>query len=102
MTHWLIILTNETCFSLRYKEVHKSTLPHPCASSRFIAFVRTSLTSITHFLHRTARVARYSIPQNCIPYRATLAFPNAHPNAGKAVFVSRSVLFRKNISARVQ
>ena len=52
--------------------------------------------------HHTARVARYFIPLRCIPYRATLAFPNTHPNAGKAVFVSRSVLFRKNISARVQ
>jgi hypothetical protein len=59
------------------------------------------LIPFTNLQHRTARVARYSIPLRYIPYRATLAFPNAPPNAGKAVFVSRSVLFRKNISARV-
>lgn len=60
------------------------------------------LIPFTNLQHRTARVARYSIPLRYIPYRATLAFPNAPPNAGKAVFVSRSVLFRKNISARVK
>lgn len=59
------------------------------------------LIPFTNRLHHTARVARYSIALRYIPYRATLAFPNAPPNAGKAVFVSRSVLFRKNISARV-
>ncbi len=46
---------------------------------RFIQVVRTSLSSFTHFQHRTARVARYSIPLRYIPYRATFACPNAHP-----------------------
>jgi hypothetical protein len=32
------------------------------------------LIPFTHFQHRTAREARYSIPLSCIPYRATLAF----------------------------
>src|SRR5690606_11476645 len=32
----------------------------------------------------------------------TCFLPTHTPNAGKAVFVSRSVLFRKNISARVK
>jgi len=53
---------------------------HPCASNRFISFVRASLSSFTHFQHRTARVARYSIPLRCIPYRATLAVSNAGPD----------------------
>ena len=55
----------------------------------------TASLQLQAFGHPAARVVRYSIPLRCIPYRATLAFPNAHPNAGKAVFVSRSVLFRK-------
>lgn len=32
------------------------------------------LIPFTHLQHRTARVARYSIPQGYIPYRTTLAF----------------------------
>src|SRR5690606_34137364 len=80
----------------------RTPFPHPCASSRFIPFVRSSLSSFTHFQHRTARVFLHSLPLLSSSFSHTLAFPNAHPNAGKAVFVSRSVLFRKNISARVK
>ncbi len=69
---------------------------HPCASSRFFPFVRTYLSSFTHFQHRTARVARYSIPLRYIPYRATLAFflPTLNPNAGKDAEHSKSIVER--------
>jgi hypothetical protein len=60
------------------------------------------LIPFTNLQHRTAREARYSIPLSYIPYRAALAFcQRTIPNAGKKVFVSRSVLFRKIKSARV-
>ena len=36
--------------------------------------VRYSLPLFTRFRHRTARVARYSVPLCCTPFRATLAF----------------------------
>lgn len=39
--------------------------------------------ALTSFQHRTARVARYSIPLRSIPYRATLAFPNPDPTQEK-------------------
>jgi hypothetical protein len=91
------------CSEIRLRNSHRTfSNPHPCASSRFIPFVRSSLSTFTHFQHRTARVFLHSLPLLSSSFSHTLAFPNAHPNAGKAVFVSRSVLFRKNISARVK
>jgi hypothetical protein len=67
--------------------------------------VRFSLPSFTRFRHRTARVARYSVPLRCTPFRATLAFsfPLLPTPTRRLSGVRQSLRFvPQNIYARVK
>jgi hypothetical protein len=59
----------------KYSLVKSSKLP----SSRLIPFLHSPTSG-----QPTARVARYSISQSCIPYRATLAFSHRTPTRRKS------------------
>lgn len=74
------------------------------AYSLFFAFVPhcNHKLSARHGMHRTVRVDHYFIPQATFHIALHFLFPSHVPNAGKAVFVNRSILFCKNISARVK